>query len=97
MSDKFKFNQEAITSVYTNLVSKANEYQEVVNQLTNLVKEIDSSSSWTDADVKSAFISSINSYVNYFNSSHAKMVGYTEYLKQKTDATSQFEENYSKG
>ena len=97
MSDNFKFSQEGLTTIHRNLVAKTDEFKSSIDKLTTLVKEIESSASWKDATVKSSFVNSINSYVNYFNSSYTKLTGFSDYLNKKTSSISQFEDSYSKG
>ena len=97
MSDNFKFSQDTVLSIHSNMVTTTDKFKETIERFKVLVDEIGSSSSWKDAEVKTSFINSINSYVTYFNSSCEQLTGYADYLKQKADATSEFEENYSKG
>lgn len=97
MSDNFKFNQEGIMSVHSNMVTKTDSFKDSIDKLKSLVDEISSSSSWKDAAVKTSFINSINSYITYFNSSYESLVNYADYLNKKATATGEFEENYSKG
>lgn len=97
MSDNFKFSQDAVLSVHSDMVTKTGEFKAAIDKFKVLVDEIGSSASWKDAEVKTSFINSINSYVTYFNSSYEQLTGYADYLNKKADATSEFEENYSKG
>lgn len=97
MSDNFKFSQDTVLSVHSNMVTTTDKFKETIDKFKVLVDEIGSSASWKDAEVKTSFINSINSYVTYFNSSHEQLTSYADYLNKKATATSEFEENYSKG
>lgn len=97
MSDNFRFSEDDVLTVHNSLVTKNEEFKALIDKLTNLIKEIESSNSWQDAEVKTAFINSINTYVSFYNSAYTKLTSYADYLNKKTNSISQFESNYSKG
>ena len=97
MNDKFKFSEADVITVHNNLVEKNEEFKSAIDQLTQTVKEIESSTSWQDPKVKTAYINTINTYISYYDAIYLKLTGYTNYLNQKAKSISQFESNYSKG
>ena len=97
MNDKFKFSEADVMTIHNNLNTKNEEFKQAIDNLTATVKEIESSTSWKDPQVKTAYINTINTYLTYYDAVYTKLTGYTNYLSQKAKQISQFESNYSKG
>lgn len=68
MVNSLYHDESGVSLVVSNAMNKINEYQEIISQLELLIERINQSDDWKDVDVKTAFISKCNSYINRYNS-----------------------------
>lgn len=96
MGDRYKHEEEGVSSVINALKNTIDSYKDRIIELTNLVKQIEGSSSWKDLEVKTAFISTCNSYILVYKSSLTKMEKYVNYLSGKSNSAAALERAYSR-
>ena len=94
MVDAYKYDPEGVSSVATTLRSDIEDYSDKIAELTNLVGQIESSSSWKDATVKSTFIATCNSYIALYNKLITAMTKYVNYLEGKAGSAQALENAY---
>lgn len=95
--DDYKHSPEGISPTITSLKTVIDDYKDKIVELSNLVNTIEASSAWKDVSVKTAFISTANSYINLYKSLSSCMENYVSYLTSKSEAASALENAYAKG
>ena len=95
MANNYKMNSAELNSIVTSLNDISADYNENVTKLDNLIKEIDGSSAWTDATLKSSFVKSASSYVNLYKKIYVGLNAYTSYLKRKASNSDDIETTFS--
>ncbi len=96
MIDKYKHDPAGVTTVINALKADKESYSTHVNDLKNIVKEIEASSAWKDASVKTEFINTCNSYIRKYDNILTTMEQYIEYLTNKNDEGSSTENSFAK-
>lgn len=94
MVDAYKYDPEGVSTVATNLRREINDYSDKISELTTLVGQIESSSSWKDVDVKGAFVATCNSYIALYNKLINAMTKYVNYLEGKASGASALEDAF---
>lgn len=96
MIDKYKHIPADITTIVGTLRTHINSYNGKITELTTAINEINSSSAWIDADVKSAFIQTSNSYITLFNQIKSALETYVNYLEGKSSDGENMENSFAK-
>ena len=96
MNDKYKHIPSNVTTLIGNLKLYIKEYNEKITTLTNKITEIETSTAWIDADVKTAFISTCRSYINIYRKIEDTLKKYVSYLEQKTNDGSSLENTFTR-
>lgn len=94
MVDAYKYDPEGVLVVVTSLKGQIDDYSNKINELNSLVRQIEDSSSWKDINVKSAFISTCNSYIALYNKLVSAMTKYVNYLEGKAGSASALEQAF---
>ncbi len=97
MGDSYKHEPDGVATTISGLKDIISEYSNKIHELTVLVNEIGSSSAWRDMQVKPAFISTANSYIETYKSVCASMEAYVNYLTNKSESASALEDAFSRG
>lgn len=96
MSNVLFHDEGGVSSLVSSIMQKINDYKNIVNQLEKLVTNINTSSDWVDQEVKTAFISQCNSYINYYNAFVQSLNNYVNgYLNRKSKEVADIERAYS--
>jgi len=96
MADSYKHDSGGVTSVISSLNSSIESYRTEIENLTTLVQEISTSSAWKDADIKTSFIATCNSYISVFSGLLNAMESYTKYLSAKSAHADSIEAAFSR-
>lgn len=97
MGDSYKHIPDGVASTISGLKDIIDEYSDRIHELTVLVNEIVNSTSWRDMEVKPAFISTANSYIECYKKVLASMEAYVNYLTKKSDSATALEDAFSRG
>lgn len=72
------------------------DYNQKIHEIETLIKEIATSSAWQDAEIKTAFINTVNSYHQTFKDTAENMARlYNNYLNNKLNSELKHESDYS--
>ena len=82
--DKYKHMPSNVATTIGNLKVYLKEYNEKITTLNNKITEIETSTEWIDADVKTAFINTCRSYIWIYRKIEDILKKYISYLEQKT-------------
>ena len=97
MGDSYKHVPEGVSVTISSLKEIIYDYKDKIGELTNLVNEIASSSSWKDAQVKTSFISTAESYIRMYQNVLSNMEKYVNYLTKKSESANALEDAYARG
>lgn len=95
MGDNYKHIPEGVSSIITNLKTILEDYKDRIVELETLVNEINGSTDWKDASVKTSFINTCNSYITIYKNLATIMEKYISYLTGKSDTATALERAYS--
>ena len=90
----FLYDPEVSTSI-TNLRRIADDYENTIEQLGNLIKEITLSGDWKDLSVKTSFLSTLDSYMKVYNTLLAQMRFQINKLENKSGKFDSLETAFS--
>ncbi len=94
--NRFLHNSGDISQISNDLKTNITNYKDEIIELNNLVKRINESSAWKDEQVKTAFISTCNSYISAYKEFSLIMEKYVSYLNCKSNNFIAFESAYSR-
>lgn len=97
MGDSYKHVPEGVSVTISSLKEIIDDYKDKIIELTNLVNEIAGSSSWKDAQVKTSFISTAESYIRMYQNVLSNMEKYVNYLTKKSESANALEDAYARG
>lgn len=96
MADAYKYEPEGVANVATGINRLIHEYNDKIIELSNLVSEINTSSSWFDIDIKSAYINTCESYLTIYKKLITSMEKYLNYLNGKANSTDEMDNAYTR-
>lgn len=96
MSNVLYHDESGVSSLVSSIMKKIDDYQQIINQLEQLVNNINSSSEWRDIEVKTAFINQCNSYITYYKGFVHSLTNYINgYLGNKSKEVANIERAFS--
>lgn len=96
MNDRYKHDADGVSAIISSLKDTIEQYKDEISKLSNLVNEINGSSSWKDAQVKTSFIATCNSYINVYKQLSMNMERYVNYLSGKSSSAQALEQAFSR-
>lgn len=96
-ADCVKVDPDAIYDIVSSLKKMIDEYKNEISKLTNLVNEINGSSAWRDAQVKTSFIATCKSYINIYQQLATRMENHVNYLNGKMNSWQACESAFAAG
>ena len=96
-SDDHEHNIPAIMDTASSLKNVVSNYNQKLAELNNLIKEIESSSAWYDQDLKTAFISTANSYCEVYKQATKNMEDFISYLEGWANNVEEIDNAYLNG
>ena len=97
MGDSYKHIPEGVSSTISSLKDVIDEYKDTVSELQSLVTEIAGSGAWKDAQVKTSFIDTANSYIAMYQNVAENMEKYVSYLTKKSESANALEDAFARG
>ena len=94
-TDEYEYNGGPFGTLVSNLRSDISDYEEQVKAIEDFIKGIETSESWVDMNVKSAFISTCDTYTTSFYALSKAMNVYLTYLQASGDGAETIESNYA--
>lgn len=96
MSDSYYHDADGIASVVNALKSDIDSYKGKISEIDTLINEINGSSAWKDAQVKTSFIETCQSYMTIYKELTTSMENYVSGLSDKSDGFSSIESAFSR-
>ena len=97
MGDSYKHIPDDVAVYISTLREYVGQYNEKIEELNGLVSRIDGTTDWKDLEVKTAFISTCNSYITLYRTLAATMERYVNYLSKKSEGAAALEQAYAGG
>lgn len=93
--DTFLHDEDGLGTIISDIKSSLSSYREKIERLESLISAMNSSSSWIDAQVKTSFINTANSYITLYNNFCCGLESLITCLSKKSGNIVEHESNYS--
>ena len=95
MGDNVKYIPDDVSGVISDLRGYLDTYRNNIHLLNNLISSINYSNSWVDQTVKSAFVSTANSYIEGYRGTAQGIEIYIKFLISKSSDFDNLESRYT--